>query len=104
MIAARLAELWQKSLPITQERVAVLRAASEALSRDPGDAEARSAGREAAHKLSGSLGIFGLPRGTELAAQLEEILKSAEPLTPQAARCVGGLVDELTGVVASKPA
>jgi HPt (histidine-containing phosphotransfer) domain-containing protein len=102
VIAARLAELWRKTLPITLERVAALQAACEALGRNPADSQARSAGREAAHKLSGSLGIFGLPRGTELAAKLEEILKSTDPLSRQATMAMGGLIEDLEAVIASK--
>lgn len=102
IIAARLAELWRKSLPTTLERAAALRAACEALGRNPADAEARSAGREAAHKLSGSLGVFGLPRGTELAAAMEEVLKSAEPLTLQGVATLAEQARELDAVIASK--
>lgn len=102
-VAARLADLWRKSLPTTLERVSALRAACEALNRNPADAEARSAGREAAHKLSGSLGIFGLPRGTELAAAMEDVLKSAEPLTAEIVAELNEQAEELSAVIASKP-
>lgn len=102
IVAARLAELWRKSLPTTLERAAALRAACEALGRNPADVEARTAGREAAHKLSGSLGVFGLPRGTELAAAMEEVLKSAEPLTLQSVATLAEQARELDAVIASK--
>jgi HPt (histidine-containing phosphotransfer) domain-containing protein len=102
IVAARLAELWRKSLPTTLERVAALRSACETLGRNPADAEARSAGREAAHKLSGSLGVFGLPRGTEVAAAMEEVLRSAEPLTPEAVELLARQTRKLEAVIASK--
>ena len=102
IVAARLAELWQKSLPTTLERLAALHAACDALGRNPADSEARSAGREAAHKLSGSLGVFGLPRGTELAAKLEEILKSTDPLGQQATITLRTLIDDLEAVIAAR--
>ncbi len=104
LVAARLAELWRRSLPATQERISALRHACETLERNPADAQARSAGREAAHKLSGSLGVFGLPRGTELAAAMEEILKSTEPLTPKTVALLAELARELDLVIASKSA
>jgi HPt (histidine-containing phosphotransfer) domain-containing protein len=81
ILAARLAELWQTSRPIILERTAVLREAHAALTADAGDAGARSRAREAAHKLAGVLGVFGLPQGTEAASRLEGLLKSKEPLT-----------------------
>lgn len=104
IVAARLADLWRKSLPTTLERAAALRAACDVLGRNPADAEARSAGREAAHKLSGSLGVFGLPSGTELAAAMEEVLKSDQPLTPEGVELLAGQARELQAVIDSKPA
>jgi HPt (histidine-containing phosphotransfer) domain-containing protein len=104
LVAARLAELWRKSLPLTLERVAALRGGCDALGRDHTDTAARSVAREAAHKLSGSLGIFGLPRGTELAAAMEDILQGADPLTPQRVALLAEQVRELAAVIASKPA
>lgn len=101
IVAARLAELWRKSLPTTLERLAALRTACEALGCNPANAEARTTGREAAHKLSGSLGVFGLPRGTELAAAMEDLLKSSEPLTRQAVAWLAQQAGELEAVIAS---
>ncbi len=84
------------------ERVEALRSASEALGRNPADLQARSTGREAAHKLSGSLGVFGLPQGTELAAELERILKPGTPLNSQMAAAISRLIEELQAVIESK--
>ncbi len=102
IVAARLAELWRKSLPTTLERVAALRAACDALGRNPADAEARTAGRETAHKLSGSLGVFGLPRGTEVASAMEDVLRTTEALTPQSVAVLAQQARELEAVIASK--
>lgn len=101
-IASRLAELWQTSRPTILERMAVLHAASEALAADPLDQEARDRGREAAHKLSGVLGIFGLPQGSELAALLEEQLKSPGPLDPEGLITLRARIADLDAVIASK--
>lgn len=103
IIAARLAELWRRSLPLTRERVAALHAACSALSLNPADAEARAAGREAAHKLSGVLGTFGLPRGSELAAEIEAVFKSDAPLTHESLTALAAQVRELDAVIATKP-
>ena len=101
-VAARLAELWLRSLPTMHERLAALRSGGERLRHDPGDLEARASARDAAHKLSGVLGIFGLPRGTEIAAEMEALLKSPEPLTPQSVIRLSAQVSELEAVIASK--
>jgi HPt (histidine-containing phosphotransfer) domain-containing protein len=101
-IASRLAELWQTSRPTILERMAVLRAAWEALSANLFDHEARDRGREAAHKLSGVLGIFGLPQGSEIASAIEEQLKSPAPLLPGDLAGLHDRIVELDAVIASK--
>lgn len=102
IIAARLAELWRTSRPSILERVAALHAAHDALFRNPEDAEARSQGREAAHKLSGVLGVFGLPQGSELAFTMESLLMSGNPLTPEDVIWLGEQIEALDAVIALK--
>jgi HPt (histidine-containing phosphotransfer) domain-containing protein len=101
-LAARLSELWRTSRPTVLERLTVLHSACESLIRDPANREARTAGREAAHKLSGVLGIFGLPQGSEIAASIEQLLKSELLLTPQDLSALGDSIAHLDAVVASK--
>ncbi|MGA7523072.1 MAG: Hpt domain-containing protein [Acidobacteriaceae bacterium] len=103
-IASRLAELWQSSRPTILERMAVLHATGEALGTNPLDRQARDRGREAAHKLSGVLGIFGLPQGSEIAFTLEEQLKSAAPFLPDDLLSLRTRIAELDAVIASKSA
>ena len=101
-IASRLAELWQTSRPTILERMVVLQAAGKNLAENPFDQEARDRGREAAHKLSGVLGIFGLPQGSEIASALEEQLKSAAPLQVNDILQLQTRIAELDAVIASK--
>jgi HPt (histidine-containing phosphotransfer) domain-containing protein len=101
-VAARLAQLWQTSRPSILERLAVLQASGVTLQQDAQDGEARNRGREAAHKLSGVLGVFGLPRGSEIAAEIEHVLKSGEPLTPADLALLQSRIAELKAVIASK--
>lgn len=101
-LASRLAELWRSSLPVIEERVTVLRATCATLSRQPGDIRAQRAGREAAHKLSGVLGVFGLPQGSELAAMIEEILKGGNPLPAESMTTLAELIEQLDAAIASK--
>lgn len=103
-IASRLAELWQTSRPTILERMTALHAASQALAANPHDQEARECGREAAHKLSGVLGIFGLPQGSEIASALEEQLKSPGSLLPEDLMTLESQIAALDNVIASKSA
>jgi HPt (histidine-containing phosphotransfer) domain-containing protein len=101
-IAARLAQLWRSSRPIILERLAVLKTAHAALATNADDDAARSEAREAAHKLSGVLGIFGLPQGSELAHNLEERLKSADPLSATDLIAMAGEIEALDALVIAK--
>ncbi len=74
-IGALLISLWERNLPLLHERLEILdRAASEAASGHLPVA-LRAEALEIAHKLSGSLGMFGYSHGTEIAHQIELILK-----------------------------
>jgi HPt (histidine-containing phosphotransfer) domain-containing protein len=74
-ISDALTRLWAKFLPETERRVEVLAAASLAIqSGNLSDDACRGAQAEA-HKLAGTLGTFGLHRGTELARQAEHLFE-----------------------------
>jgi HPt (histidine-containing phosphotransfer) domain-containing protein len=102
-IAARLAELWHTSRPTILERLTVLRTACAALIENPADPKARTNGLEAAHKLSGVLGVFGLPQGSELASSIELRLKSGQPLAEPDLSTLRDRIADLDAVIASKP-
>ncbi len=101
-IAARLTELWRTSKPQILERVAVLHSACQSLAENPANADARGNGLEAAHKLSGVLGVFGMPQGSEIASSIEFLLKSDELLTADDLPTLRGWVAELDAVIAAK--
>jgi HPt (histidine-containing phosphotransfer) domain-containing protein len=101
-IAARLTELWRTSLPTILERMNILRTACTTLTENPADRQARITGFEAAHKLSGVLGVFGLPQGSELASEIEFRLKSDEPLTPQDISDLCDQITDLEAIIASR--
>ncbi|MFY9747620.1 MAG: Hpt domain-containing protein [Acidobacteriaceae bacterium] len=103
-IAARLTELWGTSRPTVLERMKLLRSACDGLAENPADMEARATGREAAHKLSGVLGVFGLPQGSEIAASVEHLLTSTEALTANDLAELRRQIAELDAVIAAKPA
>ena len=74
-----IAELWQKHLPNLRERLALLdRTAVEASSGALAEAS-RAEALSIAHKLAGNLGMFGYPKGSEVASEMEHILKAPTP-------------------------
>jgi len=69
--AALLNDLWQRNLPLLEQRMAVLeRATCSPLTEEL---------RAEASKLAGSLGMFGYKQGTEIARELELELESTSP-------------------------
>ncbi|MFP5204704.1 MAG: Hpt domain-containing protein [Acidobacteriota bacterium] len=72
-IAAALDRMWVKFLPHLRERARVLGAAAQAAAEGRLSEDLRRQALEAAHKLAGSLGTFGLERGTEWARTLETL-------------------------------
>lgn len=81
-----IAALWERSVPLISERLAVLDRAAEASINDAMVPSLRHSAADTAHKLAGSLGMFGYPRGTEIARDLEQILDSDGPIDPIALR------------------
>lgn len=78
-IGALLQTLWERNLPLLHERLGILdRAALEVAFGNLSEA-LRAEALEIAHKLSGSLGMFGYPHGTEIARQIEQILRAPSP-------------------------
>ena len=90
--SALLAAVWKRNLPMVRERVAILEraasgAASGTLSRGLRDEAAATA-----HKLAGSLGMFGHHEGTRIARELELLLDDAHEADSQR---LNGLVRDL---------
>jgi HPt (histidine-containing phosphotransfer) domain-containing protein len=72
-----LATLWERNRPLILERIDELdRAANSAATASLTADDLRSA-HSTAHKLAGSLGMFGYPEGTELARSIEHLLQAA---------------------------
>jgi HPt (histidine-containing phosphotransfer) domain-containing protein len=73
-----LATLWQRNLPVLKERLTQLDEAAEAAAKHALAPPLRKEAGSTAHKLAGSLGMFGYPRGTELARSIEVLLDAPE--------------------------
>jgi HPt (histidine-containing phosphotransfer) domain-containing protein len=76
-----LVTLWQKNLPTLRERLDLLDRIGKASAAGTLPEDSRQEALSVAHKLSGSLGMFGYAKGTEIAAQMERILKAPTPDT-----------------------
>ena len=74
-----LATLWMRNLPVVSGRVDELQQAARSASANTLSAEARISAEGTAHKLAGSLGMFGYTHGTEIARDLEQMLEGSEP-------------------------
>jgi HPt (histidine-containing phosphotransfer) domain-containing protein len=80
-----------------EARVRVLERAARALMEGRLDTELRDRGAGEAHKLAGSLGMFGVSEGSRLAAEIEAALSSGLPLSGQDGDDLRQLVRELRG-------
>jgi HPt (histidine-containing phosphotransfer) domain-containing protein len=77
-----LRSIWQRNLPLLRQRVDQLLHAAHADAQGTLTAPQREEAIGVAHKLAGSLGIFGFPEGTRLARAIELRLES--PVTSAA--------------------
>ena len=94
--ASLLAALWLRNLPLVEERLALLDRATAAIADGRLTEELREEASHTAHKLAGSLGMYGYDEGTRIAREIEVLL--AAEATPDAAR-LGDMVGELRRAV-----
>ena len=66
--------LWQRQLPVVREHLQRLEASAMLVQEGRLTAPLRSESAVSAHKLAGSLGMFGYPEGTRLARDIEYLL------------------------------
>ncbi|HEY9909193.1 MAG TPA: response regulator [Thermosynechococcaceae cyanobacterium] len=75
-IQATLHRVWEQTRGLCFERVAILEQTIAALQATTLDAAQHQAACQSAHKLSGSLGMFGFDTASQLARKIEEILET----------------------------
>jgi HPt (histidine-containing phosphotransfer) domain-containing protein len=80
LVRKLLADLWKRNLPVMHERIAILEKTLHAVKAGTLTAQLRKEAAETAHKLSGSLGMFGFPHGTVHARRIEEHLEAEGPV------------------------
>lgn len=81
---AALAAIWERQRPQTRERVALLRRAANTLAETRTiDPELRTEALDVAHKLAGSLGMFGYGSATDAARAIEQELEHTSLPQPE---------------------
>jgi HPt (histidine-containing phosphotransfer) domain-containing protein len=77
---ALLASVWERNLPVLRARLDLL---DQAAAATPLDAMLKTEAHAVAHKLAGSLGMFGYTEGTRIARELELLLEEPNPESSQ---------------------
>lgn len=100
-VAVVIDRMWVRFLPAFRERVRLLDAAAQAAGADRLGDDLRRQALGAAHKLAGSLGTFGLERGTELARTLETRYAEGR-LQPSDAAALAEAASEIRSMIESR--
>ena len=94
------ATLWKKNLPTLRERLDLLDQVGKAAAKGKLEEPVRLEALRIAHKLAGSLGMYGYQQGTEVASKMEKILKTP---TPETLATIHALATELRKVPGHRP-
>lgn len=94
-----LSSLWSRIRPIIDERLDVIERAASAAAAGTLDADTREEAADVAHKLAGSLGMYGYDVGTRLSRQLELLLDYGNPDPAQLRQLSAQLRRSLAGQV-----
>ena len=94
--------LWVQFKPQMEERVRVLEAANQALAWNRLSKQQRGEANSAAHKLAGTLGTFGLTKGTVLAREAEVIYSGDAETDPDSLPRLQEIADQLKAIVAGR--
>lgn len=87
--------IWVEARPRILDRVAALESAAAAAIAGELTEEQRSVAESEAHKLAGSLGMFGFPEGSRVALAIEQTLDGPQPVASQFAEQVRALAAAL---------
>jgi DNA-binding response OmpR family regulator/HPt (histidine-containing phosphotransfer) domain-containing protein len=90
-----LCETWMTTQSQCLAQMAVLAQAVMALQTDGSSPQQQSEAHHIAHKLVGTLGLFGLTQGEAIARRLEALLSEATPLSSQSIAVIDTLITTL---------
>jgi HPt (histidine-containing phosphotransfer) domain-containing protein len=102
-LQAMISALWERSRHTVVERAALLRTAGDLLVDHRLDQATQRSAVDSAHKLAGVLGTFGLPRGTDLAREAEELFGQSMPPSKREIERLQVLLVELTHLIDRGP-
>jgi len=94
-MSAAAAAAWDEARPRIMGRLAALEAVAAAVRSGPLDDEMRRSAEGEAHKLAGSLGMFGFTLGGEIAREIEERLEGDGPVASDVPELIDRLVAAL---------
>jgi len=101
-ISEALDKMWDRYRSQILERVAVVESAAAAVTAKKLTASECEAAHAAAHKLDGTLGMFNLERGTDLARELEASYALDSPPAPDEAARLASLAADLRAMVQNR--
>jgi HPt (histidine-containing phosphotransfer) domain-containing protein len=101
-ICEALDRMWVSHRSQILERVSVLESAASAIAAKTLNEAEREAAQAAAHKLAGTLGMFNLNRGTDLARELDLAYSSESTLAAASDKHLASLTSELRTVIESR--
>ncbi|MBD2460968.1 response regulator [Oscillatoria sp. FACHB-1407] len=90
-----IAGIWERHKDRVSEQISVIEQAAIALAHGKPERELHQQAYQEAHTLAGSLGTFGFMQGSELARQIEGLLKPEKRLKPSNINTLQSLVEQL---------
>lgn len=78
--------IWERNLPLMRERLDQLDRIADEAEAGTLTPELRTEAAGTAHKLAGSLGMYGYAEGTEISRHLEKDLRGTDPIQVPAMR------------------
>jgi len=103
-ISKALEYMWERHRSEILERVVVLEVAALAVTATTLTSAEREAAQAAAHKLAGTLGMFNLARGTDLARELDLAYSNESALATASGAHLASLAAELRIMIESRQA
>jgi HPt (histidine-containing phosphotransfer) domain-containing protein len=94
--------MWNKFLPQMEERLGMLEAAAAELAAGSLSDEQKADAHEAAHKLAGTLGMFGLTKGTVLAREAEVVYSGDPEPDPTLGAHLIAIAEQLRAMIAAR--
>jgi DNA-binding response OmpR family regulator len=100
-VEAAVTRIWEQTKEVTLTQLAILEQTVTALRSATLDQTLYASALQSAHKLAGSLGMFGFETGSQQARQLEALLEAAQPLTTLEQQALSQQIQPLVQAIGS---